>query len=199
MSVYLPPGKTEAEVMAAIENAVAILSPKYVFGYYALDDVQQEARIMGLECLPRYEPTKPLANFVFSHIRNRLCNLIRNKLRRNDPPCKQCHTGLPCKPDGMLCDKYAGWVERNLAKSGLVQPHDISNVAEQFQMDEEAPPEEQAAVKELLEKIDRELPVELRSTYLRMRAGVPVLYPKKKDEVMRWLREILASSTEGED
>src|SRR5947208_703774 len=90
--MHLPPNKTEAQVVEAIEKAVGMLAPSFAFGIYDVEDIRQEARIFAIEALPRYDGVRPLENFLYSHVKNRLINLRRDKFRRADAPCKACHS-----------------------------------------------------------------------------------------------------------
>src|SRR5689334_18161862 len=109
MSVTQP---TESEVLDAIHRVSAILGPKFAFGPYDVADIRQEVAVMCLQALPRYRPEAGnLEGFLYTHAKNRLKNLLRDKFRRNDPPCVQCHRadtegGDSCQPDGALCPKY---------------------------------------------------------------------------------------------
>src|SRR4051812_13681983 len=119
-SMQVPAGMTESSVLSAIENAVSILVPNFKIPGFGSDDLAQEARLMAMECLPRYEPrpdadgrpTRPLENFVYSHIRRRLINFRRDHYRRADPPCKKCHLGVEHERD-KKCDSYDQWYMRN--------------------------------------------------------------------------------------
>jgi len=196
----VPPGKTEKDVLESIEKAVRILAPTFVFGYYSLEDIQQEARIMGLEAMEGYDNVRPLDNFVYTHIRNRLCNLIRNKLRRNDPPCKKCHSGTACQADGAYCNKYASWLQRNSAKANLMSPRDIEHLSEEQESKArtESSVEQDAEQAELIRLVDEKLPIELRSVYLQMKAGVSV--PKSKRRlVIQAVQDILKGDIDVEE
>lgn len=57
---------------------------KYTFPNYDEDDIEQEAFIIGLEAMSRYDPDRPLENFLRVHIRNRLSNLRRDRYYRPD-------------------------------------------------------------------------------------------------------------------
>src|SRR5690348_1481836 len=109
----VPPGMTEAEVLEAIEKAVNALASSFTFGIYDIDDIKQQGRLYALQALAteKYDPSRPLPNFLYAHIRNRLINLKRDKLHRNDPPCKECASGEPCQPDGH-CKKFLEWRKR---------------------------------------------------------------------------------------
>lgn len=184
----LPPGFTEGEVLEALEKAVRILAPSFVFGCYDLEDIKQQARLFGLQGLSKYDPSRPLGGFLYSHIRNRLINFRRDKLRRNDPPCAACHASGGCA-DGTPCGRYAAWLGRQNAKAGVMCPLDISRVPEdRFQR--ECSPDQTMEATELADRIDAELPVALRADYLRMRDGVPVPHSRRQ-AVMEAIRGII--------
>lgn len=173
------------EYLETLDRVVRILAPSFTFGFYDLDDVMQEARIMGLECIERYDEKRPLENFLYTHIRNRLLNLQRDKLRRNDPPCLPCHMGTPCVPHG-YCEAYARWLARNNAKTNLMRPLGMDALPER------AEPEHEDHT-ELWALIDAELPVHLRADYLMLKAGVSL--PKsRRDTLLRVLRDIVGGS-----
>lgn len=180
----IPPGYTEATVLEAIEKAVNILAPSFVFGYLDLDDIKQIGRVFAMELLEKetFDASRPLANYIYRHLRNRYINLRRDKLRRNDPPCARCHSGNPCGPDGETCARYAGWLARNNAKANLMRPLDIQHISDEREKRtrSESTVSDDVERAELLEKIDRALPVELRSSYLQMRDGVALPRAKRQ-------------------
>lgn len=197
----LPEGVTEAEALDAIENAVRILAPNYTFGIYDLEDIRQEARIFGMDAMPRYNPRgylpdgKPrrrLDNFIYSHIRYRLNNLRRDKYRRNDPPCVLCHRGED-HVRGKSCKSYSAWKRRNEAKASLMSPVALDLIPDERQQPERrlsSEVEDRAEMNEVLRRVDEGLDVELRATYLQMRAGKSV--PKSRRlQVEEAVKEIL--------
>lgn len=194
----IPPGLTEAEVLSAIEKAVNILAPSFVFGYYDLEDIKQEGRLQAFKVLEteKYDPSRPLANFIYAHIRNRYINLLRDKLRRNDPPCQRCHEGCFCEPDGP-CEQYAAWKERNCTKANLMRPLDLAHVADENERHTriESTVVNDVEIDEIVQLIDTHLPIELRATYLQMREGVSV--PKAKRQLVEdEVRNIIRGSVE---
>lgn len=186
----LPEGKTEREVLEAIERAVGALSPSFVFGAYGLDDIKQQARLFALEALPRYDPQRPLFNFLCKHVRNRLINLKRDKHRRNDPPCLPCHHGSPCEGRA-YCKKYEAWLHRNNAKANLSRPVGLDSVSEE--RGRESTVHQDAELSEMLRLIDEKLPVSLRADYLRMREGVSVSRARR-DAVTEAVRGIIGEA-----
>lgn len=174
-----PHGLTEDQVMTAMNKAVALLAQTFSFGYFDSDDIRQEAYIFGLEALPRYDPSRPLENFLYSHIKNRLINFKRDKYHRTDPPCKICAEHGK-HPDGSTCQKYLAWKKRNASKQNLMRPLDIQTLSDENERSVRHNHNiiDEATLAEARAVIDNNLSVELRSIYLRIKAGESV--PKAK-------------------
>lgn len=194
----IPPNHSEDQVLAIIEKVVSQLAPSFTFGYYEVDDIKQEGRIFAIELLEKetYDPERQLENYVFTHVRNRMCNLKRNKFFRNEPPCVACHEGRACGPDGEVCRRYADWKKRNATKANLQRPMDIGRVSNDGERERRARVEPQAEqnaeTAELLGRVDTALPLEFRADWLRMRAGVAVSRNRRSQiedvikEIVRW-------------
>jgi DNA-directed RNA polymerase specialized sigma24 family protein len=183
--------------MTAMDKAITLLAQTFIFGYFDADDIKQEAYIFGLEALPRYDPNRPLENFLYTHIKNRLINFKRDKYHRTDPPCKICAEHGK-HPDGSTCPKYLAWKKRNASKQNLMRPQDIQTADDNnksMKMNQSVV--DDANILECLELIDLHLDVELRSTYIRMRNGEPV--PKaKRTKVENAIKEILSGRKKAE-
>ena len=67
----IPSNMSEQEVIDVITRVSEKLSNKFTFAFYTSEDIEQEAFIMGMEGLDRYDEGKPLENFMFVHIANR--------------------------------------------------------------------------------------------------------------------------------
>lgn len=175
----IPQGYTEAQVLAAVEKAVNILAPSFVFGTYDLEDVKQHGFLIALKVLEKdkFDTSRPLANFLYTSIKNGYINLKRDEYRRNDPPCPSCHAGTPCpKAVGPACPKYQSWFDRNQAKANIANPLALEHISDEGERRTRtsSSAEQEAEIGELLQTIDAHLPVELRASYLQMRAGVSV-------------------------
>lgn len=175
-----PHGLTEDQVMTAMNKAVALLAQTFSFGYFDGDDIRQEAYIFGLEALPRYDPSRPLENFLYSHIKNRLINFKRDKYHRTDPPCKICAEHGK-HPDGSTCQKYLAWKKRNASKQNLMRPLDIQTLSDENERSVRHNHNiiDEATLAEARAVIDNNLSVELRSIYLRIKAGESVTKAKR--------------------
>lgn len=118
---------TQEQKIQIIRSISKRLSEYFTLGYLTEEDICQECFILGWEGLKRYNNKHPLEHFMYVHIRNRFLNLIRNKVRRKDPPCYTCHAAhlepelfKPDHIDNQFCKKYLMWLERNNTKSLLM-------------------------------------------------------------------------------
>jgi hypothetical protein len=194
----LPPGRTEAEVHDAVERIALLLSRQFVFGYYDIDDIKQQCRLYAYEALAsgQYDSTRPIENFLSRSVRNRLLNLRRDKLRRADAPCKRCHRGQPCGPDGQVCAPYASWSETQRRKSAVCSPasmHAVPADVDEAGIRTQSPTTHQVEGDELRRLIDERLPVDLREPYLRMLAQDRVEHHVRRrvqDAVLEIMREV---------
>jgi RNA polymerase sigma factor (sigma-70 family) len=196
----LPDNVTEKDFLQATEKVVNILAASFKFGYFEVEDIKQQARLFAIEAMGRYDPSRPLDNFLFTHIRNRLINFRRDKYRRNDPPCIECHNSLPgstLHEDGQYCEKYSIWLRRNASKQNIMNPIDLHNISDEHERNThtESCVLEDIEIAELRNMIDIKLEPELRSIYLQMLAGDSV--PRsKRTEVERAIEEIIGDNPE---
>lgn len=175
-------GLSEAQILASIEKVVAQLAPGFTFGFYDVDDIKQEATIMALRKLAKFNVEKAtfksdalqakLENFLFVSVQNLLCNFKRDKFHRTDPPCAACYAGDHCEPNG--CEVYNLWVKRNASKMNIMRPGQIDSETFDVSQNDEADLVGEVGISEVFSRIDKELPVEYRSDYLKMRAGASV-------------------------
>ena len=156
---------TEQEVLAVIEKIANRYCHKFKFGYFTAEDIKQEAFIIAVDALDRYDETRPLENFLSSHVKNRLTNFKR------DNYCRQQKEDADIK-----------WELRNNAKKFLMEPLDISNIRDEQEknMRNENDFIEDIFTREMFDLIDSELPVDLRSDYLRIKDGVYVPKPRRQ-------------------
>lgn len=183
-TVKLPPGMTDDQVATIIYKVVNMLARKFRFGYHSVEDMKQEGARFACEALAggHYDPSRPLENFLFTHIRNRFINYKRDNYGRNDPPCKGCIFFDPhnkkstnqCAAfeDKRECKKLFDWSARSAAKHSIMSPNDIAIVSESPEEDTGA--FDDASFGELRDLVDLHLTVDLRGDYLRMLDGVSI-------------------------
>lgn len=190
----IPPGYTEEEVLEIIERVVNSLAWDMTFGPFDVSDIAQQGRLEAIKVLNKdgYDPTRPLPNFLYIHVKRRLHNFYRDNCRRNDPPCLICHgQNLPTEhTDGQICKPYKEWRSRNDRKMTLLGVSDLDHAAEHI--NHRGDGIDEVELKEVLQKIDLSLAVELRADYLRMRAGESIPRAARL-EVEKAVGEILTS------
>ena len=86
----LPKGVSQEDFLTALDNITKRLASKFRFAYHSIDDMKQQAAIFALEGLKNYDTSRPLENFLWTHVRNRLFNYKRNNYQRPDNPCITC-------------------------------------------------------------------------------------------------------------
>lgn len=80
----IPKHMTQEQVIKQIEIVVNRIAPKYTFSTYDVDDIKQEAFIICMDALERYDQKRPLENFLSVHLSNRLKNFIRDNYYTKD-------------------------------------------------------------------------------------------------------------------
>lgn len=208
----LPPNMTEEEVLETIENVVNRLAHKFKFGNQEIDDIKQQGRLEALKLIKKgvYNPSLPLENFLFVHVRNRLENYRRDNSKRNEPPCLQCPFYDPyyykstnqCSAflNKDHCDKWALWKTHTLTKQSIIQPLDITNINDESEdnMKIDFDVLDNINRSEIFNKINEELDVSMRADWLRMKAGVSI--PRnRKEKIIEEVRRILGICPENVD
>ena len=74
----LPENMTKQEVLEKIHLVVNRIAPKYTFHGYDVEDIKQEAFIICMDALNRYDQKRPLENFLSVNLSNRLKNFVRD-------------------------------------------------------------------------------------------------------------------------
>ena len=159
----IPDSMTEEEVMSKINIVVDRIAPKYTFYGYQRSDLKQEAFIICMEALPRYDETRPLENFLSVHLSNRLKNFVRdNHFTQHEQ--EKAKVVMP----GQLSDD-----------NNIVSPQSL-----------QAKRVERIDTREMQKIIDIKLPAQYRMDYLKIINDVYV--PKKqKEEVLSIIEQIL--------
>jgi DNA-directed RNA polymerase specialized sigma24 family protein len=205
--VNIPKGMTENEVVEIIDKVAKGLAPIYRFGYHTIEDMRQQAKIIAIEGLDKYDANRPLENFLWTHVRNRLYNFKRDNYERPDKPCFNCpfnayDPGLKQSDNGcslhlqlINCEPYSQWYNRNAPKRNLMNPTDIDNINDEKEKNTKVTDEnlEAADTKIVFETIDKHLPINMREDYIKMKFGIKI--PKKRrEEILESIRSILNSN-----
>jgi DNA-directed RNA polymerase specialized sigma24 family protein len=188
--VYIPPGLEESEVISTIQKVSKRLAKQYAFAHFTTEDLQQQCFVWSLENLERFQEGRSLENYLQVVLRNKLNNLRRDKLHRSEIPCKPCHKGNFCTPDGP-CARHIEWLTTNKSKADILYPVPIEIIEEEnepgLQLERD---EDNLVADEIQERITEQLPNRLRAHYLRMLDGGEVS-PSHRNQVRQAIRKIL--------
>ena len=176
----LPNNVSTEDFLLALDNICKRLANKFRFAYHSIDDMKQQAAIFAMEGLKNYDNKRPLENFLWTHVRNRLFNYKRNNYQRPDKPCHTCpFFDKSCKVSINQCSEYSNkddcelystWSKRNEAKKNIIQPGYIENNTGDVSAKKENPIEN----KELIKFLDSNIQSEYRETYLKLKHGVKI-------------------------
>jgi DNA-directed RNA polymerase specialized sigma24 family protein len=155
----IPKGINEAEAVEVIMRIAKRLAPKYVFASYSIEDIEQEAFIIGVAGLEKYDQNRPLENFMYTHISNRLKTFKRDNYYRLDY--------------GTAAQKIQD------RKKSLLEPVDIDSVYTVYTHERST---NTAQLHETLELIDQKLPAHLRRDYLKLQSNSPL--PKGRKAIV---------------
>lgn len=181
----IPQGYSESEVIKLIQKTAKALAPKYTFGFYGIEDIEQEAFLMGIQALDsfKHDAGSKLQSYLFTYIGNRLKNFKRNNYFRHEHTCKTCGCKDPyCK----TCLKRQ-W--RMTQKMEIIEPIGIHSIENDNSLVKEHN-FESINSEEIFAEIDAKLPLEMREDYLKMRDDIYV--PKiRRVKVEAAIKEII--------
>lgn len=141
---------SEEETIQVITNVVDRIAPKYTFNGYETEDMKQEAYIICLEALERYDSTRPLENFLSVNLSNRLKNFIRDNFgNAKDVEKKKVNAPL------------------NISNAECCLPS-VDFLSESIEN------------KEIYNIIDKKIPTKLREDFLKFTNGVYINKIKKQ-------------------
>lgn len=170
---------TEEDFVKALDSISKKLIYKFKFGYHEVEDMKQQAAIFAMEGLEHYDSSRPLENFLWTHVRNRLFNFKRDNYFRPDNVCAKCPLYDPenkystnqCKKfiDKNDCEIYRAAQERNNMKKNIVKPCSI-------EYDHESKNDLLGDIgnDEILKIIESKISIKYRETYLRLKGGSKV-------------------------
>lgn len=155
----IPKGMTEQQTIDQIQKVCNRIAPGYVFHGYTVEDMKQEAFIICIEALNRYDENRPLENFLSVNLSNRLKNFVRDnhyfagdsesriKIRQ---PAQLEHENAIIDEDGSMSTSY-----------------------------------DEIELNHMTELINKHLPASMRMDYLKMINDVYITKQKKDDIVDR--------------
>lgn len=193
----LPNNVNEEEFLEVLHRIVKKLGYKFIFGYHSYDDMFQQAAVFAMEGLKNYDNTKPLENFLWTHLRNRLFNFKRDNFKRPDKPCLTCPlydkyfkcSNNQCQEYSNVldCSLYKKWYDRNSVKQNIMKPSSIES-EKLVECNKHIDGQVISANNEVLTAIEDQIKGEYREIYLRLKHGIKV----SKSEIVK-LKEHLIS------
>lgn len=192
----------ENEFLRVIDVIAKKLAYKFKFGYHDFDDMKQQISIFALEGLKNYDHKRPLENFLWTHVRNRLFNYKRDNYQRPDKPCLTCPLYDPhCKKSTSECEQYSNkedcvlyenWLNRNNTKKNLMHLTTIDEIKDYSNVfsSEDNLLTNTIANNEIFDLIETQLTGEYRTIYLKVRGGAKVI-KADMDKLSAKLREIM--------
>jgi hypothetical protein len=189
----------ENELLKVIDIITKKLAYKFKFGYHDIEDMKQQISIFAIEGLKNYDHKRPLENFLWTHVRNRLFNYKRDNYQRPDKPCYTCPlydkssklcTKYSNKND---CDLYSKWLDRNQSKKNLMYLTTIDELKDYGNIffDSSATSDQT----EILHIIENNLIGEYRTIYLKLKNGSKI-NKSDKTKLLNKIQEILCQKNE---
>lgn len=169
----------DQKTIQTIQKVAKNLAQKYKFGYYDADDIEQEAFIIAMESLSKFDPNiSSLETFLYIVISSRLKNFLRKNYVRKDIKCLYCNN---TDPNCEYCQRRE-WMYAT--KKNLVEPIDIDSVNgdNEKNMSVNSDISLKMEIDEIFSIINQRLEVPLRVDYLKMLDGVYV--PKQRRELI---------------
>lgn len=180
------PQVDETEFLRILDIITKKLAYKFKFGYHQHEDMKQQISIFALEGLKNYDHKRPLENFLWTHVRNRLFNYKRDNYQRPDKPCLSCPLYDPhCKKSSSECVEYdnknncslySNWINRNSTKKNLMHLSTIDEVKSYGNafIKDDILLSDQLSSDEIFKILDEKLTGEERIIYLKIRGGSKV-------------------------
>jgi hypothetical protein len=180
----IPIGYTEEEVLEIIDGVSTSLARKYTFGIYAVEDIKQEAFIISLEAIKKFNGSVPLGVFLRKHLNNRLKDFKRDNSFRINHKCKKCDEF------NNECESCCRAQQTQDIKKNILNPIDIEIISNEQATYYEGSLIDTLEMIEIVDKINLYLPVEYREDYLRIKENLYV--PKsRKEEIEKIIIEII--------
>lgn len=188
---------SEEEFLIAIDNVTKKLVYKFKFGYHSILDMKQQAIVFAMEGLKNYDPAKPLENFLWTHIRNRLFNFKRDNYHRPNDICLTCPFFDPklefsnnkCKKfqNKHDCELYDSFEKQNTAKKNLKNP---PTTEENYNRQDKDKILSSIINKEILSIIENNISLKYKEDYLKLKNGSKIS-KKNKEKLRQHLFKIL--------
>ena len=164
--MFIPSGYTESGVLNTFDIVINRIASRYKFYGYSVEDIKQEAFIICLDGLDRFDPSRgtPLENFTSVNLSNRLKNFVRD---------------------------HHVYQEQNDERFKIIQPGQLDNDnlivdGRQNELDEE----DRLDYKNMSILINKKLPASMRADYLKMQSDV-YISKNRRDDIIAEITAIM--------
>lgn len=140
------------EHLTILQQVARRLSKRFTFSYFTCEDIEQESVIIGLSVYKKWDKVRPLENYLYRSIKNRLINLRRDKI------------GKP-----------------NTAKRNVVSPIDYEIINPEGEKNLQYDDPDFTCYREFEDELDDYIPAYLREYYLKMKAGLSIPHNKRME------------------
>ena len=189
---------SEQELLDTIDIISRKLAYKFKFGYHELEDMKQQISIFAIEGMKNYDYDRPLENFLWTHVRNRLFNYKRDNYQRPDKPCFSCplrdklcgNTDSDCLEytNKLDCSMYKVWNDRNNTKKNLMYFSTIEELKEYLPNIQQKHHSHEH--KELIDLLEEQLFGDNRKIYIKLKHGSKV-YKQEMNRLAQNIKEII--------
>ena len=156
----IPKNMSKEDTVNTITLVVERIAPKYTFPNFDVDDIKQEAFIICIEALERYDNKRSLENFLSANLSNRLKNFVRDRYG-HAKDIERKKVSSPASLSDIIANTYS-YEEFN--------DINIDN-------------------KEFMRRVEDKLPANLRESYLKFINGVKIS-KTKKTKLLTFIKDI---------
>lgn len=187
---------SEEDFISAVNKVAKKLIYKFKFGYHSSEDMKQQAMIFAIEGLEKYDPSKPLENFLWTHIRNRLFNYKRDNYHRPNNVCLTCpfydrkfeFSDNQCKKfkNKKDCELYTAAEKQNETKKSIknASGSENQNIKNTHNLLDDI------INKEILLIIEDRISLKYREDYLKLKGGIKIS-KKNREKLKEHLLKII--------
>jgi hypothetical protein len=190
---------SEDELADLIYKVARRIAYKFRFGYHEDEDMVQQAVLFvyekdrdGKNALDKYDNKRPLENFIYVHIHNRLFNYKRDNYMRPDSVCDNCpidemiiNNKCTKYEDKMECEFFSSCYNRNISRRNIMNTLDLGGINDYHEQNMKYNTDFEGAIDndKLLSFIDKNIGPQFRQDYTYIKYGISL--SKQKSNRLR--------------
>ena len=150
-----PKNISEEETLQIIDCVINRIAPKYTFSGYEIEDMKQEAFLICIDALERYDNKRPLENFLSVNLSNRLKNFVRDNHGTIHHEKRKVNSPAQLN-ESINCPTYSNSLSEDVIHG-----------------------------REIIEMIEDKIPCRMREDYLRLIHGAPLSKQKQDNLIAK--------------